>query len=55
MSDLGFWNLAQSDPDAPALIDPNEVIFSRGQLLQRPTKWSMAYAHWGSKLVTLLH
>lgn len=33
MSDLGFWNLAQSDPDAPALIDPNEVIYSRGQLL----------------------
>ena len=33
MSDLGFWNLAQADPEATALIDPNEVIYSRGQLL----------------------
>lgn len=33
MSELGFWNLAQANPDAPALIDPEENIYSRGDLL----------------------
>ena len=35
MSDLelGFWNLAQSKPDAPALIDPSETLYTRGDLL----------------------
>lgn len=33
MSALGFWNLAQSAPDAPALIDPDEVQYTRGELL----------------------
>ena len=33
MSQLGFWNLAQTDPDALALIDPDETHHSRGDLL----------------------
>ncbi|MEH6550188.1 MAG: acyl-CoA synthetase [Pseudomonadales bacterium] len=33
MSELGFWNLAQAEPDKLALIDPQENLWTRGQLL----------------------
>ena len=33
MSELGFWNLAQSNPDALALVDPDEKLHTRGELL----------------------
>ena len=33
MADLGFWNFAQREPDALALIDPFETELTRGELL----------------------
>ncbi len=47
MSDLGFWNLAQSDPDFIALIDPDEVAFSRGQLLAEANQMANGFRAMG--------
>src|ERR1700682_4276721 len=33
MADIGFWSLAQSEPDHLALIDPDGQEFSAGDLL----------------------
>lgn len=33
MSELGFWKLAQANPDALALVDPHDREWSRGELL----------------------
>ncbi len=33
MSHLGFWNFAQTDPTALALVDPNGREWSRGEML----------------------
>ena len=31
--DLGFWAIAQADPERPALVDPDEQPISAGELL----------------------
>jgi len=33
MSELGFWNFAQNEPEGPALIDPEGRAWTRGELL----------------------
>ena len=33
MSQLGFWNFAQNDPDKLALVDPTGREWTRGELL----------------------
>ena len=38
MADFGFWNLAQKDPDALALVGPDEQRLTAGQLLARANR-----------------
>ncbi|MBW2231932.1 MAG: acyl-CoA synthetase [Deltaproteobacteria bacterium] len=38
MSELGFWNFAQRDPDKLALVDPDEREWSRGELFAESNK-----------------
>ena len=38
MADHGFWNYAQREPDALALIDPSGRKFTRGELLAECNK-----------------
>lgn len=33
MSEMGFWSFAQRDPDELALVDPQERLWTRGELL----------------------
>src|SRR5258708_39603030 len=33
MPDLGFWSLAQADPDVLAVVDPEYLEVTRGELL----------------------
>ncbi len=40
MSDLGFWQFAQKNPDALALVGPNGKEWSRGELLAECNKIS---------------
>ncbi|MBW2272188.1 MAG: acyl-CoA synthetase [Deltaproteobacteria bacterium] len=38
MSELGFWNFAQRDPDKLALVDPNGREWTRGELFAEANK-----------------
>jgi long-chain acyl-CoA synthetase len=38
MADFGFWNLAQKDPDALALVSPEEERLTAGKLLARANR-----------------
>ena len=38
MAELGFWNLAQANPGAFALADPNGRDWTRGELLAEANK-----------------
>ena len=35
MADFGFWNLARSEPNRLALVDPDGREWTRGELLAR--------------------
>lgn len=38
MAEMGFWNFAQENPDAFALVDPNGREWTRGELLAEANK-----------------
>ena len=35
MAEMGFWNFAQQDPEKLALVDPDERLWTRGELLEK--------------------
>ena len=38
MAEMGFWNFAQQDPEKLALVDPNEKLWTRGELLDQANR-----------------
>ena len=44
MADFGFWALAHKNPDKLALVAPDGVEYTAGELLARPTRWSTVCA-----------
>jgi len=41
MSELGFYRFANNDPDAVAIVEPSEKVWTRGDLLEKPISLRM--------------
>ena len=42
MSELGFYRIANSDPDKLALVEPSEKTWTRGELLAKANQLTHA-------------